>query len=103
MHSSVTDGMDTTSNRLVQEKPASTTKASTASRRSASPTNETKGNNKKLRPSGNTDVREWDLPKFQQDEEKMSTERHVVEEPAGTDTKHETFSLFSSIRGFLNR
>ena len=81
--------MDTSNTRVIQEKPASTTKTTTSSRRSASPTNETKGNNKKLRPSGNTDVREWDLPKFQQETEKSSTERHVVEESTGIEINHD--------------
>ncbi|UJR30180.1 hypothetical protein I4U23_017720 [Adineta vaga] len=73
-----TDTMDTTNNRLIQEKSASTNK--TSLRRSISPTNYTNVNNKKFRPSGNADVREWDLPKFQQQDDKSSTERHVIEE-----------------------
>ncbi|CAF0853167.1 unnamed protein product [Adineta steineri] len=76
------DAMDTTNNRLIQEKSNNTNnKTSTSLRRSASPNNETKINNKKIRPSGNNDVREWDLPKFHQEKEKSPTERNVIEEP----------------------
>ena len=76
--------MDTTNNRLVQEKPTSVTKTSAPSRRSASPNDEIKQtNNKKLRPTGNTDVREWDLPKFQKEKEKSPVERQVIEEQTG--------------------
>ncbi|CAF1492909.1 unnamed protein product [Adineta ricciae] len=69
--------MDTTNNRRVQEKSNSNNK--TSLRRSASPTNDTKSS-KKLRVSANTDVREWDLPKLQQQEDKSPTEREVIEE-----------------------
>ena len=72
--------MDTTNNRRVQEKSNSNNK--TSLRRSVSPTNDTKSN-KKLRVSGNTDVREWDLPKLQQQEDKSPTEREVIEEQTG--------------------
>jgi hypothetical protein len=72
--------MDTSNNRVVQEKPSSTNKIST----SASPDDESKlNNNKKLRPTGNTDIREWDLPKFQQEKEKPSAEWQSAEEPTG--------------------
>ncbi|CAF1128646.1 unnamed protein product [Rotaria sp. Silwood1] len=74
------DAMDTTNNRLVQEKPTSVNKISTSStRRSVSPNDESKVN-KKVRPTGNTDVREWDLPKFQEEKEKSPTERKIIEE-----------------------
>jgi hypothetical protein len=72
------DAMDTSNNRLVQEKPISVNKISTSS----IPDDETKINNKKLRPTGNTDIREWDLPKFQQEKEKSPVERQIIEEPA---------------------
>jgi len=76
--------MDTTNNnRHIQDKPISVNKISASSRRSPSPSNETKINNKKVRPSGNTDVREWDLPKLQQEKDKSPIERHVIEEPIG--------------------
>ncbi|CAF4427459.1 unnamed protein product [Rotaria magnacalcarata] len=74
------DAMDITNNRLVQEKPTSINKNSGSARRSISPIDETKAN-KKLRTTGNTDMREWDLPKFQEDKEKSPKERNVVEEP----------------------
>ncbi|CAF3987086.1 unnamed protein product, partial [Rotaria sp. Silwood2] len=73
------DAMDTTNNRLVQDKTTSVNKISTSTRRSASPHDETKVN-KKIRPTGNTDVREWDLPKFQEEKEKSPTERNIIEE-----------------------
>ncbi|CAF2882339.1 unnamed protein product [Rotaria sp. Silwood2] len=73
------DAMDTTNNRLVQDKTTSINKISTSTRRSASPHDETKVN-KKIRPTGNTDVREWDLPKFQEEKEKSPTERNIIEE-----------------------
>jgi len=72
-------------NRSVQEK--------VAHRRSASPTDEGKTtNNKKLRPMNNNnnsnDVREWDLPKLQQDKQTMGNERQVIEgESSSTATK----------------
>jgi hypothetical protein len=76
--------MDTTNNRLVQEKPTSTNKNSAPLRRSSSPNDETKINNtKKVRSGGNTDVREWDLPKFQKEKEKSPTERQIIEEQTG--------------------
>jgi hypothetical protein len=84
MFSFYIDAMDTTNNRLVHEKSASNNKTSASSRRSTSPVDDTKINNKKVRPSGNTDVREWDIPKFQQEkEETTTTERNIIEEPSG--------------------
>ncbi|CAF3478751.1 unnamed protein product [Rotaria socialis] len=77
------DAMDITNSRLVQEKPTSINKNSGSARRSASPIDETKAN-KKLRTTGNTDMREWDLPKFQEDKEKSPKERNVIEEPKVT-------------------
>jgi hypothetical protein len=73
--------MDTSNNRHVQEKPTTVHKIST----STSPNEEIKINNnaKKLRPTGNNDVREWDIPKFQQEKEKPPVERHVIEEQTG--------------------
>lgn len=71
--------MDTSNSRLVQEKPTSVTKISTSNNTDDEP----KSNNKKLRPTGNSDVREWDIPKMQQDKEKSPTERQVIEEPPG--------------------
>jgi len=71
------DSMDTSNNRLVQEKPTSINKISTSS---TSPNDEIKINNKKLRPTGNTDVREWDIPKLQQEKDKSPTQRHIIEE-----------------------
>ncbi|CAF1079131.1 unnamed protein product [Rotaria sordida] len=73
------DAMDATNNRLVQEKSTSINKISTSTRRSVSPNDEMKIN-KKVRPIGNTDVREWDLPKFQEEKEKSPTERNIIEE-----------------------
>jgi hypothetical protein len=78
--------MDATSNRLVQEKQTNANKAvaGQTSRRSASPTDENKPNGKKQRATGNVDVREWDLPKFhQQEKETLANERQVIEEQAG--------------------
>jgi hypothetical protein len=71
--------MDTSINRLVQEKATSVNKTIASS----SPNDEIKITNKKNRSTGNTDVREWDLPKFQQEKEKSPVERHIVEEPTG--------------------
>lgn len=71
--------MDTSNNRLVQEKSNSGTKILQPSNSN----DETKTSNKKLRPSGNSDVREWDIPKFQQEKEKSPTERQIIEEQAG--------------------
>jgi len=71
--------MDTSNNRLVQEKANSANKIVTSS----SPNDETKVINKKVRSTGNTDVREWDIPKFQQEKEKSPTERHIIEEQTG--------------------
>lgn len=73
------DTMDTADNRLVQEKPIVANKISAPSRQSASPTDEIQ-TNKKVRPSGNTDVREWDLPKFQDETEKLSEKQNITEE-----------------------
>ena len=58
------------------------------SRRSASPTDENRNSNKRLRTSGNADVREWDIPKLQQDNEKAPTERQVIEEQTGNRLAH---------------
>jgi hypothetical protein len=73
------DAMDTSNNRLVQEKANSANKIVASS----SPNDETKVINKKVRSTGNTDVREWDIPKFQQEKEKSPTERHIIEEQTG--------------------
>jgi len=87
--------MDTTNNnRHIQDKPTSVNKISASSRRSPSPSNETKINNKKVRPSGNTDVREWDLPKLQQEKDKSPIERHVIEEPIGNSINNKIKSFF---------
>lgn len=84
--------MDISSGRLVQEKlpPVNKTSAST------NPDEEPKSSNKKLRPTGNNDVREWDIPKLQQDKEKPSLERQVIEEPAGKEISPE-FALVHAI------
>ena len=74
--------MDTSSNtRIVQEKGTSANKIST----SPNPDDQPKSNNKNLRPTGNNDVREWDIPKLQQEKEKPSTERQVIDESAGNE------------------
>ncbi len=73
--------MDTSNNRLVQEKPTSVNKISTTSNSDDEP----KINTKKLRPTGNSDIREWDIPKFQQEKEKSPTERQIIEEPTGNE------------------
>jgi hypothetical protein len=87
--------MDTTNNnRHIQDKPISVNKISASSRRSPSPSNETKINNKKVRPSGNNDVREWDLPKLQQEKDKSPIERHVIEEPIGNSINNKIKSFF---------
>lgn len=70
--------METSSGRLVQEKLPAVNKTSTSD-------DEPKSSNKKLRPTGNNDVREWDIPKLQQDKEKSSSERQVIEEAAGNE------------------
>lgn len=74
------DLADNTNNRVVQEKTITSNKTST--RRSVSPSDETKVN-KKNRPAANADVREWDIPKLQEEKEKSPVERNVVEEPKG--------------------
>lgn len=83
------DVMDTSNSRQVQEKSISVNKISTSS----SPDDESKVNNKKLRPTGNTDIREWDIPKFQQEKEKSPTERQIIEEPPGNQIK-QSFAFY---------
>ena len=63
--------MDTTNNRIVQEKIPTTSN------------DEIKTSNRKVRATGNTDVREWDIPKLQQEKEKSPVERQIIEEEQG--------------------
>ena len=85
-----------------QEKITSSNKNSTSSRRSTSPNDEAKAN-KRTRPSGNADIREWDLPKFQEekdkDKEKSPQESNITEEPKGNEI-NEKFHLIRS--SFVN-
>lgn len=71
--------MDTTNNRLVQEKSNTGTKPIT----SINPNDEAKVSNKKIRSIGNNDVREWDIPKLQQEKEKSPVQRQIIEEQTG--------------------
>lgn len=67
--------MDTAMNRIIQEKTPNLNKPT------INLNNENKLNNKKIsstKPS--TDIREWDLPKLQQEKEKSPVQRQVIEE-----------------------
>lgn len=69
--------MDTAMNRLIQEKTPTVNKSS------ANTNDENKiTNNKKNSSTKPTDIREWDLPKLQQEKEKSPVQRQVIEEPA---------------------
>jgi len=73
--------MDTTMNRLVQEKTPNTNKSSSNLH------DENKTNNKKSSSTKQTDIREWDLPKLQQDKEKSPLQRQVIEESTDNSVK----------------
>lgn len=79
----ISETNDSTSNRTVQEKQVTNNRTAITSRRSASPADESKGGTKKVRPTGNADVREWDIPKLHQDKESVSDQREVIEESTG--------------------